>query len=79
MNSTGDQAPQINTRAPISWQQLASLLTWNLNYLRNRNDQVGLPIAETEAIRGEIRCIKSLLDLPNQAARQQDPLPSELA
>jgi hypothetical protein len=72
------EEPKLNCKAPISWTQLESLLQYRLHQAREQNDAVGKPIAETEAIRGEIRCLKNLLDLPNEAARQLDALPPEL-
>jgi hypothetical protein len=74
-----DVEPVINCNAPISWKQLESLLQYRLDRARERNDLSGKPIAETEAIRGEIRCLKSLLDLSNEATRQQTALPPELS
>jgi hypothetical protein len=65
--------PRIDVRSPISWNQLRALLEYRLERARARNDTVGLSLAETEAIRGEIRALRSLLDLPNEAARTIDP------
>lgn len=75
MVAQDEQEPVINTQAPIQWSTLASLLQYRLKNARQRNDQVGREIAETEAIRGEIRCLKSLLDLPNEATRKTDAPP----
>lgn len=73
------EEPTLNCKAPISWHQLESLLQYRLERARELNDTVGKPIAETEAIRGEIRCLKNLLDLPNEATRRLDALPPELS
>lgn len=54
---------------PISWQQLKTYLESQLQRARERNDVIGAPDAETHALRGEIRLLKRLLDLPEQAAR----------
>lgn len=51
------------------WLGIAAYVQGELSRLQKCNDQVGLPVAETEALRGEIRLCKKLLALPEQADR----------
>jgi hypothetical protein len=46
--------------------QAAPWLTEKLTALRLQNDGVGLTEAQTQALRGEIRLVKLILDLPNR-------------
>jgi hypothetical protein len=65
---------------PIPWSVIDALLTQRLQQARERNDRPGMSTAETENLRGEIRCLKNLLALPRAADRvSEPPTPVELA
>jgi hypothetical protein len=52
-----------------TWHQLRKWAEAQLQTARQKNDAVGLSDIETAALRGEIRTLKRILDLPNAAAR----------
>ncbi len=54
-----------------TWTQVSALMKAQLARARERNDQVGLSEAETNAYRGEIRILKTLLALPEAADREK--------
>lgn len=58
------------------WLAIAAHIETELVRLRKCNDQVGLPVAETEALRGEIRLCKKLLALPEEADRDIGDTPA---
>lgn len=62
--------PYINCAAHLTWGQIAALLEYRLTRARVGLEMSSLDAAKTESLRGEIRCLKSLLDLPNEAARR---------
>ena len=51
------------------WHQIKRWAEAELAKARLKNDALTLPAEETAALRGEIRLIKRILDLPNQATR----------
>ena len=51
-----------------SWHQIRKWIQDELEKARLRNDAV-LDQIQTAALRGEIRLLKRILDLPNQATR----------
>lgn len=60
----------------LSWAYVRTEAEKRLDDLRKKNDRVDLPEAETQALRGEIRALKWLLDLPTLAAQKlQTPPP----
>ena len=52
-----------------TWHQLRQWAEGQLKRAREKNDALTLAPDETAALRGEIRFLKRLLDLPNAAAR----------
>ena len=52
-----------------TWHQLRKWTESQLQAARQKNDAVGLSEIETAALRGEIRTLKRILDLPNAATR----------
>lgn len=52
-----------------TWHLLRRWAESQLDLARKKNDAVGLSEFETAALRGEIRMLKRLLDLPNEATR----------
>jgi hypothetical protein len=52
-----------------TWHQLRRWTESQLQLARQKNDAVGLSDIETAALRGEIRTLKRILDLPNAATR----------
>ena len=60
---------------PTAWKKLEAWANAELVSARRRNDAIGLSDAETSAIRGEIRLLKRILDLPNAAARNVEAQP----
>ena len=52
-----------------TWQHLRKWAEQQLTKAREKNDAVGLSETDTAALRGEIRALKRILDLPNAATR----------
>lgn len=52
-----------------TWRQVTEWANDQLTRARERNDAAGLSEVDTALLRGEIRCLKRLLDLPKAAAR----------
>jgi hypothetical protein len=52
-----------------AWHQLRRWAETQLLIARQKNDAVGLSDLETAALRGDIRTLKRILDLPNAATR----------
>ena len=52
-----------------AWHQVKHWAELELKKARDKNDAVTLSDVETAALRGEIRLLKRLLDLPNLATR----------
>lgn len=52
----------------FAWKQVEEWAQEQLAYARKKNDG-NLDPVETASIRGEIRLLKKLLDLPNEGAR----------
>ena len=53
-----------------SWAQVKTYLEERIASLRQRNDAVELTEVQTAAVRGEIRALKLVLDLPQRAAQE---------
>ena len=51
-----------------TWRQISEWAQAQLARARDRND-ANLNEIDTALLRGEIRCLKKILDLPNAAAR----------
>ena len=62
--------PPIDCSSPIPWSQLREHLVHRLDCARRSLESTAITEAQTNAYRGEIRTLKSLLDLPNEAARR---------
>ena len=52
-----------------TWHLLRKWAEAELDRARKRNDSTDLDPVQTAATRGEIRCLRRFLDLPNAAAR----------
>jgi hypothetical protein len=52
-----------------TWHLMRQWADKQIKRAREKNDALGLAVEETAALRGEIRVLKRLLDLPNAAAR----------
>lgn len=52
-----------------TWRQITEWAQLQLTRARERNDAAGLNEIDTALLRGEIRCLKKILDLPQAAAR----------
>lgn len=66
----------MNEITNLDWAYVRSQALAKLDSLRMQNDQVSLDPASTAALRGEIRALKWLLDLPTAAAlKSQTPPP----
>lgn len=52
-----------------TWHLLRKWAEAQVKRAREKNDALSLSAEETAALRGEIRVLKRLLDLPNAAAR----------
>lgn len=52
-----------------TWHLLRQWAEGQVKRAREKNDALALSSEETAALRGEIRVLKRLLDLPNAAAR----------
>jgi len=62
--------PVIDWTSPIPWSQLHKHLMYRLESARRSLESTDLTEAQTNAYRGDIRTLKSLLDLPIAAARK---------
>lgn len=61
----------------LDWLVVKARVEQKLTSLRRQNDSTDLDPAKTAALRGEIRALKWLLDLPEQVARElQTPPPA---
>ena len=65
-----DPLPPIDCTSPIPWSLLRQHLEHRLECARRSLESTGITEAQTNAYRGDIRTLKSLLDLPNEAARR---------
>lgn len=54
-----------------SWHEIRRWAEQNLTLAREKNDDPTLSENQTSALRGEIRILKHLLSLPEQAKAQQ--------
>ena len=59
----------MNDFTTATWHQMRKWAETELERARVKNDAVGLSENETAALRGEIKMLKRLLDLPNAATR----------
>lgn len=60
-----------------TWHRLTDWLQAELAKARAKNDAVGLSEADGNALRGEIRFIKRMLDLPSAVARENAVRPDD--
>lgn len=60
-----------------TWHQLRKWAEGQLKRAREKNDALAMTPDETTALRGEIRLLKRILDLPNTAARDLALNPDE--
>lgn len=60
-----------------AWHRVREWAEQELSKARVKNDALGLTIEETSALRGEIRALKRLIGLPQQAAREVVGMPTE--
>jgi len=66
----------VNEIALLSWPQIHAEAEARLKTLRTQNDSPDLDLGQTAALRGEIRALKWLLDLPKAVAlKSQTPPP----
>jgi hypothetical protein len=61
---------------PGEWAKVETWARKELEAARVKNDSTSLSPEETAAYRGEIRLLKRILDLPNQATRQVEAPPT---
>jgi hypothetical protein len=61
---------------PEAWAIVEAWAKKELELVRVKNDAVTLSPEETAAYRGEIRLLKRILDLPNQATRTVEAPPT---
>lgn len=67
----------VNEIPRLDWLAVKTRAEARLELLRQQNDNPGLDTSATAALRGEIRALKWLLDLPEQAALEsQTPPPA---
>ena len=61
----------------IAWPVVRAHIEKELEGLRNRLESTNLDLSATQVVRGEIRALKRLLDLPQtlEEARRQQTLP----
>lgn len=61
----------------IAWPVVRAHIEKELDGLRNRLESTNLDLSATQVVRGEIRALKRLLDLPQtlEEARRQQTLP----
>ena len=64
----------MNFNSP-EWHTLRKWAEEQLKKAREKNDLISLNDIETAALRGEIRLIKRILDLPNEATRKVEVFP----
>ncbi len=57
------------------WHMLKKWTEDQLKKAREKNDLISLNQVETAALRGEIRLLKRILDLPNEATRSVEVFP----
>lgn len=60
----------MNEFSTLTWAHVQKWANDELSRLRVRNDSVELTHDETASLRGEIRALKRLIALPEEAARQ---------
>ena len=59
----------MNFQSP-EWHALKTYVEEQLQKARLRNDSASLNEIDTASLRGEIKVLKRILDLPNQATRE---------
>lgn len=59
----------------LEWPVVKARAEQKLESLRKQNDNTTLDDVATAALRGEIRALKWLLDLPDQVALESQPPP----
>lgn len=60
----------MNDTSTLTWPFVVTWAQSEIERLRKQNDSVDLGLEHTTAIRGEIRALKRLLDLPEAVARK---------
>jgi len=70
MSPAGYAPPPIDPSSPIPWNLLREHLNFQLDRARAGLESIGKTESDYNVLRGEIRTLKNLLDLPNQAARK---------
>lgn len=60
----------MNEFSNLSWAQVKQWAGEEIERLRQRNDSIDLTHEQTYVLRGEIRALKRLLALPEEAARK---------
>lgn len=63
--------------SPEAWHTVRAWAEEGLRKARMRNDSVTLDHDATQALRGEIKVYKQILDEPNKALRHTAAFPSE--
>jgi hypothetical protein len=74
-----EEPPFALTRAETEsalWERLSAYLLADLTHLRERNDAV-LDIRDTTLLRGEIRAVKRILALADEAGQESRQIESE--
>jgi hypothetical protein len=66
----------VNEFSTLTWAHVREWASKEIERLRQRNDSMELDREATCAIRGEIRALKRLLALPEEAARKPHMAPS---
>lgn len=54
-----------------TWIYISNHLVDRIDFLHNKNDNVTLSMEKTQAIRGAIKELKQLLDLPNKVDKNK--------
>lgn len=62
----------VEDKNSATWVRLRMYFEDQLRHVRNKNEQVGLSVPETEAHRGDIRRLKSLIKLgdPDEGSKE---------
>jgi hypothetical protein len=62
----------VNEFSNLTWADVRQWAQTEIEKLRVRNDSTELDYEQTLAVRGEIRALKRLLDLPKRAAQEAE-------
>lgn len=63
------RAPPVNEFSTLNWAYVQKWAGQEIDRLRAKNDSMELDHDQTTSLRGEIRALKRLLALPEEAAR----------